>query len=76
MLNRVIVCKLGRLGELRKVLDSNVNQLYEDGEKEDFRGEKKENKQLENFVKSSNNSFPLTNMVKEKILEVSMDKVY
>ena len=76
MLNRVIVCKLGRLGELRKVLDSNVNQLYEDGEQEGFGGEKNKNQQLENLVKSSNHSYPLTKMVKEKILEVSMDQVY
>ena len=28
--SRVIVCKLGRLGELRKIVDTNMGQIQED----------------------------------------------
>ena len=28
--SRVIVCKLGRLGELRKIVDTNLSQIQED----------------------------------------------
>ena len=28
--SRVIVCKMGRLGELRKIVDTNINQIRDD----------------------------------------------
>ena len=33
---RVIVCKLGRLGELRKVVDTNINQLKDESQPQEM----------------------------------------
>ena len=34
--SRVIVCKLGRLGELRKVVDTNINQLKDESQPQEM----------------------------------------
>ena len=63
MLSRVIVCKMGRLGELRKIVDCQTSQLMDMSEEQNNVGQVKQSicsgqeiqSNCVNVIKSSNN---------------------
>ena len=60
--SRVIVCKLGRFGELRKVIDTNINQLQEESGAEHHSQEVEQNSKSFNASASRQSNMKLFSM--------------